>query len=169
MTGHVSRVGVLSWDKHILASGSKDGAIHTHDVRIARHKTAQLDSHTGEVCGLEYREDGAVLASGGNDNLLNVWEKGAKIPLYSKTAHCSAVKALAWCPWQLNLLASGGGSHDRQMHFWNSGTGARVNSIDTGSQVTSLIWSREYKEILSTHGFPVFKFEEVYSVFRGIS
>jgi cell division cycle protein 20 (cofactor of APC complex) len=40
------------------------------------------------------------------------------------------------------------------MHFWNTSTGARVNSIDTGSQVTSLIWSREYKEILSTHGFP---------------
>jgi cell division cycle protein 20 (cofactor of APC complex) len=62
MNGHVSRVGVLAWDKHVLASGSKDGSIHTHDVRIARHKTGQLDSHTGEVCGLAYREDGAVLA-----------------------------------------------------------------------------------------------------------
>jgi cell division cycle protein 20 (cofactor of APC complex) len=29
-----------------------------------------------------------------------------------------------------------------------------VNSIDTGSQVTSLRWSNNYKEIASTSGFP---------------
>jgi cell division cycle 20, cofactor of APC complex len=33
-------------------------------------------------------------------------------------------------------------------------SGARVKSIDTGSQVTSIIWSKDYKELLSTHGFP---------------
>jgi cell division cycle protein 20 (cofactor of APC complex) len=121
MTGHVSRVGVLAWDKHILASGSKDGSIHTHDVRIAKHKTGQLESHTAEVCGLAYREDGAVLASGGNDNLVNIWEARGSVPLYSKTAHSAAVKALAWCPWQLNLLASGGGSTDKRL--WHEADG----------------------------------------------
>jgi cell division cycle protein 20 (cofactor of APC complex) len=33
-------------------------------------------------------------------------------------------------------------------------SGARVKSIDTGSQVTSIIWSKDFKELLSTHGFP---------------
>ena len=67
--------------------------------------------------------------------------------------HCAAVKALAWCPWQRNLLASGGGTADRTIKFWNTQTGARLNSIDTGSQVCSLLWSPHDKEILSSHGF----------------
>jgi cell division cycle protein 20 (cofactor of APC complex) len=40
-----------------------------------------------------------VLASGGNDNLMNIWEARGTGPLYSKTSHNAAVKALAWCPW----------------------------------------------------------------------
>jgi cell division cycle protein 20 (cofactor of APC complex) len=39
------------------------------------------------------------------------------------------------------------------MRFYNSGTGALVNSIDTKSQVCSLVWSKTEKEILSAHGF----------------
>ncbi|KAF8474213.1 WD40-repeat-containing domain protein [Kalaharituber pfeilii] len=155
MSGHAARVGVASWNKALLSTGSRSGMIFNHDVRIAEHKVAELTSHTSEVCGLEWRSDGAQLASGGNDNLVNIWDaRSLSAPKYSKTNHKAAVKAIAWCPWQLNLLATGGGSYDRHIHFWNSTTGARVNSIDTGSQVTSLRWSTHYKEIVSCHGFP---------------
>lgn len=85
-------------------------------MRVAKHKVGQLNSHTGEVCGLSYRDDGAALASGANDNLLNIWDvRMTDAPKYTKTAHTAAVKAIAWCPWQLNLLSSGGGSNDRRM------------------------------------------------------
>lgn len=154
MRGHAARVGVLSWDKHILSSGCRDGSIHNHDVRVADHKVSELLGHSSEVCGLEWRSDGAQLASGGNDNLVNIWDARSSAPKFSKTNHKAAVKALAWCPWQNNLLVSGGGSYDRHMHFWNSTSGARVNSIDTGSQVTSIRWSHTYKELVSSHGFP---------------
>lgn len=40
------------------------------------------------------------------------------------------------------------------IHFWNTTSGARTNSIDTGSQVTSLRWSLGYKELVSSSGFP---------------
>ncbi|KAG0636697.1 WD40-repeat-containing domain protein [Tuber brumale] len=155
MGGHHSRVGVMSWNKAILSTGSRSGNIFNHDVRIAEHKTAELLSHTSEVCGLEWRSDGAQLASGGNDNLVNIWDaRSIQTPKWTKTNHKAAVKALAWCPWQLNLLATGGGNYDRCIHFWNSTTGARVNSIDTGSQVTSLKWSTNYRELVSCHGMP---------------
>ena len=55
--------------------------------------------------------------------------------MHRMTAHAAAVKALAWCPFQSNLLASGGGTADRSIKFWNTHTGALLNSIDTGSQV----------------------------------
>ncbi|KAG0199770.1 ubiquitin-protein transferase activating protein [Mortierella sp. GBA30] len=154
MTGHLARVGVLSWDKHILSSGCRDGSIWNHDVRIQNHKVAELLSHTNEVCGLKWRSDGQQLASGGNDNLVNIWDPRSTVPKFTKTNHTAAVKALAWCPWQNNLLASGGGTYDKQIHFWNTHTGARTQSLNTGSQVTSIVWSTEYKEFVSSHGFP---------------
>ncbi|KAK9462328.1 ubiquitin-protein transferase [Lipomyces oligophaga] len=154
MVGHSARVGVMSWDRHILSSGCRDGSIWNHDVRIAQHKVSELINHQAEVCGLQWRSDGAQLASGGNDNLVNIWDARSSTPKFTKTNHKAAVKALAWCPWQTNLLATGGGTYDKQIHFWNGTTGARLNSIDTGSQVTSLQWSTSYKEIVSSHGFP---------------
>ena len=155
MYGHDTRIGVLGWSKHLLSTGARSGLIFNHDVRVAEHKVAELVSHAGEVCGLEWRSDGSQLATGGNDNLVSIWDaRSLNAPKFAKTNHRAAVKALSWCPWQTNLLATGGGSHDRHIHFWNTTTGARVNSIDTGSQVTSLQWSKEYKELASTSGFP---------------
>ena len=40
------------------------------------------------------------------------------------------------------------------IHFWNSTTGNLLNSIHAGSQVTSIQWSINYKEFVSSHGFP---------------
>ncbi|KAJ3211519.1 ubiquitin-protein transferase activating protein [Entophlyctis luteolus] len=152
MRGHTARVGVLSWDRHIVSSGS----IWHHDVRIANHKVGELLGHSQEVCGLKWRADGGLLASGGNDNLVNIWDARSSVPKSTKSNHNAAVKAIAWCPWQLNLLATGGGSADRQIHFWNTTTPTTtpLNSIDAGSQVTSLIWSKTYKELVSCHGHP---------------
>ncbi|KAJ2848307.1 WD repeat-containing protein slp1 [Coemansia brasiliensis] len=154
MSGHQARVGVMSWERHILSSGCRDGSIWNHDVRVANHKTAELIAHNHEVCGLTWRMDGAFLASGGNDNLVNIWDARSTVPKFTKTQHTAAVRALAWSPWQLNLLASGGGSYDRHVHFWNTTTTARLNSIDTGSQVTSIQFSNEYRELVTSHGFP---------------
>ena len=124
-----------------LTSGSRSGMIHHHDVRCAEHLVNQLNGHSQEVCGLKWSPDGRFLASGGNDNLLQVWQAQMgscytnNTPLYTFSQHQAAVKALAWCPWQPSLLASGGGTADRHIRFWNCNTGSCVTSVDTKSQV----------------------------------
>ncbi|XP_031565454.1 cell division cycle protein 20 homolog [Actinia tenebrosa] len=159
MTGHPSRVGSLSWNSYIVSSGCRSGAIHHHDVRVAEHHIATLQRHTQEVCGLKWSPDGKLLASGGNDNILNIWDASVntstlnETPLFSLSDHQAAVKALDWCPFQRNVLASGGGTADRNIKFWNASTGVCLNSIDTKSQVCSIIWSKEYKELISSHGY----------------
>jgi len=67
--------------------------------------------------------------------------------------HQAAVKALAWCPWQPNILASGGGTADRCIRLWNGSNGTLLNTIDTKSQVCSLLWASQYKELVSAHGY----------------
>lgn len=152
-----TRISSQSWNNHVLTTGARNGLILNNDVRVSNHVTNKYESHLGEVCGLEWRSDGMQLASGGNDNIVNIWDARECIPLFTKTAHNAAVKAIAWCPTQTNLLATGGGSACKKIHFWNSNTGARINSIETESQVSSLQWGYSAgigKEIASTHGFP---------------
>ena len=47
-----------------------------------------------QVCGLSWSQDGSTLASGGNDNTVQIWAAGHRStqPLHSITAHQSAVK-----------------------------------------------------------------------------
>lgn len=86
-----------------------------------------------KVCGLKWSPDGSTLASGGNENYLCLWDasmsggsremegrgrNGSRLssqhrPRKTLVQHQAAVKALAWCPFQRHLLASGGGTADR--------------------------------------------------------
>lgn len=155
LLGHNDRVGSLAWNSHILSSGSLDCTIHNSDVRAQNHLVSRYEAHEGEVCGLAWSKDGSQLASGANDNTVMVWDVNNRLsqPKFKLTAHSAAVKAVAWCPFQQYTLASGGGTADRHIKIWNTRTGALLNSIDTQSQVCSIVWSKKYKELVSSHGF----------------
>lgn len=163
--GNQTRVALMAWSRHVLTSGSRTGVIYNSDVRVADHFVGKLEgAHSAEVCGIEYRKDGQQVATGGNDNLVCIWDarqctnrSDSARPLFTKTNHMAAVKALAWCPWQSNLLATGGGSNDKTINFWNTATGSRVKTIETGSQVSSLNWgfaNETGMEVVATHGYP---------------
>lgn len=153
MTGHDMRAGALAWNEHLLSSGSRDRSILHRDVRIPEHYIKRLTGHRQEVCGLKWNVEENQLASGGNDNRLVVWDGLNDAPLYKFTDHKAAVKAIAWSPHQRGLLATGGGTADKRIRFWNTLTGTCLSEIDTGSQVCNLAWSKTSNELVSTHGY----------------
>ncbi|CAL5363659.1 unnamed protein product [Camellia sinensis] len=153
MSGHQTRTGVLAWSSRILSSGSRDRNILQHDLRVPNDFVSKLVGHKSEVCGLKWSHDDRELASGGNDNQLLVWNQHSQQPVLKLTEHTAAVKAIAWSPHQNGLLASGGGTADRCIRFWNTTNGNQLNSVDTGSQVCNLAWSKNVNELVSTHGY----------------
>ena len=80
---------------------------------------------------------------------LLVWNHSSLSPVQQYTEHLAAVKAIAWSPHQHGLLASGGGTADRCIRFWNTLTGQPLQCIDTGSQVCNLAWSKHANELVS--------------------
>lgn len=174
-TGHANRISSLAWQSgNVFSSGGKDSLIINHDHRMRRPIINYFTGHTQEVCGLTWSPDGSTLASGGNENMLCFWDMnfqqhshrslpseqshGLSQQSYAPRIkldqhHIAAVKALAWCPWQRNILASGGGTADRNIKIWNAENGKCIKSVDTGSQVCALQWSDHYKELVSSHGF----------------
>jgi len=154
--GHSERVGVVSWNKNILSSGSKDYSIITRDIRCKdndENLIRKFLGHQQEVCGLKWSFDGSLLASGGNDNNLMVWSLHSNKPLMCNNDHIAAVKAIAWSPHQHNILASGGGTADRTIRFWNTNIFEPIYKVDTGSQVCNLVFSKSSNELVSTHGY----------------
>ena len=160
LPGHKQRVGCLSWNHHVLATGSRDRSILLRDVRAPEPWTGRLNSHRSEVCGVKWSPDDRELASGGNDNLLLIWSPSGSTngglttqPVHKFSSHTAAVKAITWSPHQHGLVASGGGTADRCIKFWNTSTGQALHSVDTGSQVCNLSWSKNVNELVSTHGY----------------
>ncbi|XP_059276629.1 cell division cycle 20.2, cofactor of APC complex-like [Lycium ferocissimum] len=161
LRGHRLRVGSLDWNGHILTTGGMDCMIINNDVRVRSHIVGTYRGHNQEICGLKWSASGQQLASGGNDNLVHIWSLSMGSPnnatqhqwVHRMTDHTAAVKALSWCPFQSNMVASGGGVGDQCIKFWNTNTGACLNSVNTGSQVCSLLWNRHERELLSSHGF----------------
>jgi len=153
---HSDRVGVVSWNRNIIASGSKDFNIIARDIRCKDGDINIINKfigHQQEVCGLKWSFDGSQMASGGNDNNLMVWSLHSNKPLMRNNDHVAAVKAIAWSPHQHNILASGGGTADRTIRFWNTNTFEQIFKIDTGSQVCNLVFSKSSNELVSTHGY----------------
>jgi cell division cycle 20-like protein 1 (cofactor of APC complex) len=82
-----------------------------------------------------------------------VWSLASSQAQAKFSDHTAAVKAIGWSPHQNGLLASGGGTADRCIRFWNTHTLQPINYIDTGSQVCNLMFSKTVNEIVSTHGY----------------
>lgn len=85
----------------------------------------------------------------GQNGVLHIREGRQK----HKWLHSAAIKAIAFCPWQPGLLATGGGSNDRAIHFYHTSSGACLATINVQAQVTSLIWSTSRHEIAATFGY----------------
>ncbi|KAF8101669.1 hypothetical protein N665_0202s0032 [Sinapis alba] len=153
MEGHRLRVGALAWSTSVLSSGSRDKSILQRDIRCQEDHVSKLTGHKSEVCGLKWSYDNRELASGGNDNKLFVWNQHSTQPVLRYCEHTAAVKAIAWSPHLHGLLASGGGTADRCIRFWNTTTNTSLSCIDTSSQVCNLAWSKNVNELVSTHGY----------------
>ncbi|XP_073536435.1 cell division cycle protein 20 homolog B isoform X2 [Phyllobates terribilis] len=157
MLGHMSVVGAISWNQHIVSSGSRLGHIHHHDVRMAEHHTGTL-CHKQGICSLKWSPSEKHLASGSSDGLLNIWPYdpgSSKIstPIHSMV-HPTAVKAMNWCPWLSDTLAVGGGMSDGHIRIWNMTNGIITNSVNTNpqDQICSIHWLPDTRELITGHG-----------------
>ncbi|NXS67379.1 FZR1 protein, partial [Pandion haliaetus] len=167
----------VGWSErgNLVAVGTHKGFVQIWDAAAGK-KLSMLEGHTARV-GKEVGGTGftcfvssrlnfflASKGSGGNSRIqkfhhlsllcqLLVWNHSSLSPVQQYTEHLAAVKAIAWSPHQHGLLASGGGTADRCIRFWNTLTGQPLQCIDTGSQVCNLAWSKHANELVSTHGY----------------
>ncbi|CCF56717.1 hypothetical protein KAFR_0B04210 [Kazachstania africana CBS 2517] len=147
-------------NQNFFISGEETGEISLFKIietsnNTELHCIGKIQAQKQQVCGISINYDNTMVAVGGNDNSCSLWDiksfNNAKLKFLLN--HNAAVKAVAFCPWSKSLLATGGGSKDKTIKFWHTKTGTLINKIKTTGQVTSLIWSSRYKQIVATFGF----------------
>ncbi|XP_061586241.1 cell division cycle protein 20 homolog B-like [Cololabis saira] len=155
---HLSSVGALSWKQQLLTSGSALGHIHHLDPR-APAPVIGVASQKGGVCNLQWSPGDDWLASGSPEGLLHIWDsditgpKGPQQPIMTMEQP-SAVKALGWCPWQREVIATGGGWKDGELRVWDTRSGSCLTSVNTNSQICSLRWAEKKRYLVTGHGLP---------------
>ena len=147
--GHRQEVCGLKWSgdggpgSAALASGGNDNKVCIWDLRGAKRSrvgssSTSLSSGVGSGPGGGIGSGTGTSTGTGTGTSGNVAEDGGDVPLWRFHEHTAAVKALAWDPHISGVLATGGGTQDKHIRFWNVGTGTMLNELDTGSQVNPL-------------------------------
>ncbi|KIJ66088.1 hypothetical protein HYDPIDRAFT_27283 [Hydnomerulius pinastri MD-312] len=111
-----------------LASGGNDNKVCIWDLRGSRRASASSTHSVGSGPGGSIGSSHTHSASRSGD------EDGDLQPLWKFHEHTAAVKALAWDPHVSGVLATGGGTQDKHIRFWNTFNGTMLNELDTGSQ-----------------------------------
>ncbi|KIP03021.1 hypothetical protein PHLGIDRAFT_31963 [Phlebiopsis gigantea 11061_1 CR5-6] len=154
-------VGGMDWRGSVLAAGLDGGAIEFYDSRDW-HTANRLEMHRSKVHGVKWSPEGNYLASSDQQGVVYIWDVRAGKNLSDsrrmggRIKHGAPVKALSWCPWQPDLLATGSTYPDGKIRVFTVKSTTPIPQplqvISLNTAVTSLQWSPHSKELLSTHG-----------------
>jgi meiosis-specific APC/C activator protein AMA1 len=147
---HTQQICGVAWspDGKFFATGGNDNNLFLFETKkILRPQAAR--SHTASSTA-DPPNNVPTTTNPPNLNEVLAILPGRQKHTFSLNAAC---KALAFASWQPTLLAAGGGSNDRCIHFFHALSGAKLATIDCYAQVTSLVFNPRKREIAATFGF----------------
>ncbi|KAM0720055.1 hypothetical protein Q7P37_004191 [Cladosporium fusiforme] len=146
---HTQQICGIAWSPNgeLFATGGNDNKLFLFETT----KILRTPQNRGalETAAVNMSPEGVATLPPGQSNVLAILP-GKQKHTFSLNAAC---KAIAFAPWQPSLIAAGGGSNDRCIHFFHALSGARLATIDCYAQVTSLVFNPQKREIAATFGF----------------
>lgn len=139
-----------------FASGDKDRKVQLRRKEAIgnaielRGNFGNLDSHNGFVYAVEFSPDGRLLASGGADRQLKLWNTDTGKIIYTLDGHQDAVTALQFMPNGKILISA---SADCTLGFWDIDGKKLIKQIAAHDQkIHALAVSRDGQTIVSGSG-----------------
>ncbi|KAK3650361.1 hypothetical protein LTR56_006337 [Elasticomyces elasticus] len=148
---HTQQVCGMAWspDGDVFATGGNDNQLYFSVAAMIATRRRTRDS-SDDTVNVRSGTSASDSASPPGQPAVLIISPGQHKHLFQLNA---AVKALAFAPWQPSLLAAGGGSNDRCIHFFHAASGVKLATIDCYAQVTSLVWNTQRREVAATFGF----------------
>jgi cell division cycle protein 20 (cofactor of APC complex) len=147
------RIGCLAWHGNQLVTGGRDHTVRIFDLSMKNPLVKKYKQHTQQVVGVAATNH--ILASGSDDKSVKICDLRSDRVMHDLVGYNATVKALAWCPWRDNVLATGAGSADGRIVCWNlSSEPVKIDEKNTESPVSCVLWNKPYRELISAHGRP---------------
>jgi WD40 repeat protein len=148
LEGHTAKITSVeySMDETRLLTGSQDGTIRIWD--LATGQTIQCFEHPAKpwlLCASLSR-NGKLLAAGGEDNAIIVWDTASRRELLRLEGHTDVVESVAFSPDE-KFLASG--SADRTIRVWELPSGLLWRTIRGHLERVSKVAFRGHSRIIS--------------------
>lgn len=163
LQGHGWDVNSLAFssDGKILVSGGLDGAIkiwnwHKQELLKTLNRPAPselipslvswFDSSVGGIWAVAISPDGKIIASGGSDQPINLWDADTGKLLRTLTEHAGSVYSVAFSP-DGKTFASGGDDH--KIRIWEFQTGKLLETLEHLGPVQSIGFSPDGQTLVS--------------------
>lgn len=130
----ITAVAVSADGQHAYAA-SKDGTVAKFSVASGQrtatygrrtHRTGKGKEHTARILALALTTDGKVLAAGGEDKTIRLWDTAQDCEMRALAGHRDVVTALAFRPSTPQLYSA---SRDRTVKIWNVDSRAYVDTL----------------------------------------
>lgn len=126
-TWHANAVLVLAiaWSPDskqiaIATAGAKKNAVRVWDMArretILTYEGDMYEGHTKDVRTVAWSPDGMRIASGGHDEVVDVWDATSGATISSRRHHSSWVTSVAWSPDGTHIAS---GSQDKTVRVWS--------------------------------------------------
>jgi WD40 repeat protein len=139
----------LAWapSGKFLAAASTAGPISLFDSSGKLLRTWQ--GHSFGTTSISWRNDSALLASGGQDGFVRLWNPEADAAVQTVSAGATWVEHVSWHP-TLDLLVSAAG---KKLRVWDSSATLKQDYPDHTATISDLAWRPKTHELTSaTYG-----------------
>jgi serine/threonine protein kinase len=137
-----------------IASGDKNRKVQLrrrdsigNSLQELRADGSSLDSHNGYVCTVEFSPDGKILASGGADRRIRLWNADTGKIIYTLDGHIESITAIEFMPNGKILISTGA---DRTIRFWDLESKQLLKTIEAHEhKIHALAVSRDGQIVVS--------------------
>src|SRR5262245_41060783 len=102
------------------------GTLLAHPVFVRGQAIATLRAHKHTITSLAFTADGKMLASGGKDGVVILWDVAGRKLRARLPGHKDMVSAIAFAPGGKTLASS---SHASDIAVWDAETGKQIGTL----------------------------------------